>query len=361
MSRTVLVTGATGYIAKYIVLKLLDRGDTVIGTVRREGADAEMRAALEPALRDPSALTRYKSVTLDLLSDHGWSDAMIGVDAVIHTASPFPMTPPKDAEELIAPAVDGTLRVLRAAHQAGVLDVVVTSSIAAIMAPSERVDVYSETVWTDPDKAGLPAYIRSKTLAERAAWDFIEKEAPELRLSAINPGFVIGAPLDGSYGTSVSLIERLLKGKDPMIPNYGLATCHVEDAAEAHLRVLAVPEAIGHRHIICDRFLWLKDIADAVRKVAPGARVPSRIAPDFAVRFMGLFDASIRSISKDLGRSYEMDTTRMREVLGRSPRDAIDGVTETAEWLVSRVAGSAPPPKRVQQALPRRRQVSVAQ
>jgi dihydroflavonol-4-reductase len=338
MTRTILVTGATGYIARHLVRRLLDQGHTVIGSARSESRDAEMRAALKPALADVAALDRYRTVRLDLTSDDGWAQAMDGVDVLMHTASPFPITPPRTPEDLIRPAVDGTLRALRAANAAGVSNVILTSSSTAVMDAPCHKEVYDETDWTDPGKLRLPAYARSKTLAERAAWDFVGSEAPDMRLSVINPTFVQGAPLGGTYGTSVKVIERLMTGKDPMLPRFGFACCDVGDVADAHIRAMERPEAAGRRHIIYDRFLWFTDIADVVRRAVPEARPARRVAPDAVIRVLGLFDPSIRSIVPQLGRISRADNNRMRQALGLEPRDTRDSIAETARWLAERKA-----------------------
>ena len=333
MPRNILVTGATGYIGKHLVRQLLDDGHTVVGSARSAASDAEICAALSPVLKDPSALRNYRTVQLDLADDHGWTEAFDGTDVLMHTASPFPIVQPKDPDEVVRPAVEGTLRALRAANAAGVKNVVLTSSSNAIMEAPERGEPYNSDDWTDPNKPGLTAYAKSKTVAERAAWDFVESEAPDMRLAVINPTFVQGAPLDRNYGTSVQVIERLLRGKDPMLPRVGFSTCDVNDVALAHIRAMERPEATGHRHLITDRFLWFADLARLVNEAVPAAKAPTRVAPDFLIRILGLFDPSIRSITPSLGRSSEADNTRMRNVLGIEPRDARESVRETARWL----------------------------
>ncbi|MGI9393614.1 MAG: NAD-dependent epimerase/dehydratase family protein, partial [Boseongicola sp.] len=337
--RNVLVTGATGYIGKHIVRQLLDDGHTVVGSARSAASDAEICAALSPALKDPSALKEYRTVQLDLADDHGWSEACDGIDVMMHTASPFPIVQPKDPDEVVRPAVDGTIRALKAAKAAGVTNVVMTSSSAAIMDPPEEKDVYSEADWTDPDKPGLTPYARSKTLAEHAAWGFVDDEAPDMRLSVINPTLVQGAPLDSNYGTSIQLTERILRGKDPMVPRAGFSTCDVHDVALAHIRAMERPEAAGHRHLIVDQFLWFADLARLINEAVPGGKASTRVAPDILIRLLGLFDPSIRSISSSLGRATKSDNTRMRDALGIEPRDAHESVRETARWL--RVSGIA--------------------
>ena len=335
MSRTILVTGATGYIAKHLVKQLLNAGYSVVGSVRRADRDAEMRAALEPVLSDSGALEKYRSVVLDLTSDDGWDAAMEGVDAVMHTASPFPLEQPKDPEELVRPAVDGALRALRAANKAGVRDVVLTSSSVAIMDTPEPKSLYSEADWTDTNKPGLTPYVLSKTLAERAAWDFVKNEAPEMQLRVVNPTLVLGAPLDENYGTSIEVIERLFDGKDPMLPRVGFPSCHVDDVAAAHIKALEVPAAIGERHMVYEDFLWFSDLADVVRGAVPAAKPAKRVAPNFVIRLLSIFDPSIKTILPNLGRTYGGDNTRLREVLGIAPKSARDACAEAAQWLAS--------------------------
>lgn len=336
MPRTVLVTGATGYIAKHIVRRLLDDGHTVIGSARSMARDAEMRAVLAPALADKGALDRYRTVALDLLQDDGWESAMEGVDVLMHTASPFPLSQPKNPQDVIRPAVDGALRALRAARAAGIGNVVFTSSSVAVENPLKEKEIYDETDWTDPDKPGLSPYARSKTLAEQAAWAFIRTEAPDMRLAVINPTFVQGAPLDGNYGTSIQVVERLLAGRDPLLPRLGFACCDVGDVAAAHVRAMDAPEAAGRRHIVYDRFMWFKDMADTIRIAVPGAKPARRVAPDALMRVLGIFDPSVRGIVPQLGQVTHMDNTRLRTALGITPRDTRDSIAEAARWLAAR-------------------------
>lgn len=335
MSRTVLVTGATGYIARHIVAKLLNRGDHVIGSARSTDRDPEMRQALAPTLADPTALDRYRTIALDLTKDDGWAEAMAGVDVLIHTASPFPLAQPKDPQEVIGPAVDGALRALRAARDAGVANVVLTSSSVAITEGPEKA-IYDETDWT-PDDPALTPYTRSKTLAERAAWDFVKDEAPDMRLAVINPTFVQGPPLGDSAGTSISVIRRLVSGKDPMLPRIGFAICDVQDVAEAHIRAIDAEGAAGNRHLVTGGFMWFSEMAETVRKAVPGAKASTRVAPNFVIRVLALFDPAIRTITPQLGKRKESDNTRLRDVLGITPRDIRDTVADSARWVAERL------------------------
>jgi dihydroflavonol-4-reductase len=336
MSRTILVTGASGYIAKHIVLQLLEQGERVRGSVRSEKRAQELRAAMHANLSDPARLQNLSTVTLDLLSDDGWGSAMEGVDAVIHTASPFPLVQPKNAEEVIRPAVDGALRALRAAQAAGVRRVVMTSSVVSVVTavkPSNG-QTYTEADWSDATSPAATPYAKSKTLAERAAWDFVKDSGRAIELTCINPSLVVGPPLDTDYGTSIEVIERILRAKDPMLPNVGFGTVDVRDVAAAHVRALDVAESVGQRIIVNDRWMWFVDMARAVKAALPDRKIVTRVAPDFVVRFLGLFDPSIATIKDELGKRLEIDNARARSVLGIDFRDTRESVGESARWLV---------------------------
>lgn len=337
MPRTVLVTGATGYIARHIVAKLLNRGDTVRGSARNLSRLDELRAALTPALDDPDALNRFSLVALTLTSDDGWADAMQGVDVLIHTASPFPMEQPKNPDDVIKPAVEGTLRALNAAHAAGINNVVMTSSSVAITEHTES-RVFNETDWSTDTDAASP-YARSKTRAERAAWDFVAEQAPNMRLAVINPTFVHGAPLGDCSGTSISFIERALSGKDPMVPRIGFPCCDVRDVAEAHIRAIDAKGAGGQRHIVADKFYWFADITRIIADAVPGSKPATRVAPNVLIRILSLFDPVLRSVLPQLGKKRDVDNTRLRTVLGITPRNAADSIAEAARWV------AAQPPK----------------
>lgn len=335
MPKTVVVTGASGFIAKHVVLRLLDAGHTVTGTLRSPGRAEEVRAALRPALADPASLERLTFATLDLGEDAGWDAALAGHEALIHTASPFPLVQPRDENALIRPAVDGTLRALAAARAAGMARVVLTSSVAAIsgrrLAPGKP--AFDEADWTDVDLPGTAAYTKSKTLAEQAAWDDLrDNGGPEL--SVINPAFVLGRPLDGHYGTSLAVIGRILSGKDPMVPRLSFGVVDVGDVAEMHLRALERPEAAGQRFIACDSTMWFAEIAAAVAEVAPGRRIARREAPNVLMRIMGLFDPAIRSVVPQLGRQEALSNTRAREVLGMDFMPAREAVQASARFLL---------------------------
>lgn len=336
--KTILLTGITGYIAKHIAIQLLNAGYAVRGSMRSMNSVQVVNAAVASGLDDPNSLTRLSFCQLDLTKDSGWTDAAQGVDAVIHTASPFPMTQPKNEDELIRPAVDGMLRALKAAHSAGVKRVIVTSSTVAITESKlpDGKTAHDEDDWTDVDAPGTTAYAKSKTLAERAAWKFAEEDAPEMQLTSINPGFVAGPPLGQDFGTSVAVIERILRAKDPMLPNFGFTAVDVRDVAELHVKALTDDSSIGQRVMGVDQFVWFVDMAKDIKAAFPTRKIRTAVAPNFMVKFLGLFDPAIRSIVPGLGKSQKADNSRAKDLLGRDLRDVRESVVETARDLIDK-------------------------
>jgi len=336
--KTILLTGITGYIAKHIAIQLLNAGYSVRGSMRSMNSVQVVNGAVASGLDDPNALTRLSFCQLDLTKDSGWTDAAQGVDAVIHTASPFPMSPPKTEDELIRPAVDGMLRALKAAHTAGVKRVIVTSSTAAVTESDlgEGKSAFDESNWSNTGSPTISAYSKSKTLAERAAWKFVEDEAPDMQLTSINPGFVAGPPLGQDFGTSVAIIERLLKAKDPMLPNFGFSAVDVRDVAELHVKALTNKASIGQRVLGVDQFVRFVDMAKDIQKAFPNRKIRTRVAPNALVKILGLFDASIRLIVPSLGKTQKVDNSRARVLLGRDLRNARESVVETARDLIEK-------------------------
>lgn len=324
MPQTILVTGATGFIAKHIVAGLLNRGHYVVASARSADSAAAIRRAVTPVLDDATNLeTRLRVVPLDLTSDVGWEDAMQGVDALMHTASPFPMVQPRDAQEVIRPAVDGALRALKAAQTAGVTRVILTSSTVSVatrdLPPGKA--AFDEDDWSDNDHPTATPYSRSKTMAEQAAWDFVQKQAPTMQLTVINPGFVLGPPLDGQYGTSIKVIERVLSAKDPMLPRFGFSTVDVRDIAEMHIRALERPETVGERILGVSGFLWFSEMAKAVAEDHPARKISTREAPNVVVKLLSLFDPAIRSIVPALGKQQPVSNAKAKRLLGMEFRD----------------------------------------
>ena len=336
MSSIVLVTGVSGFIAKRLALDLLQGGYAVVGTLRSVAREAEVRTALGTnGLADPLQ-AKLRFVTADLTSDAGWDTAMTGVDAVMHTASPFPIVQPKNEDDLIRPAVDGTLRVLRAAQSAGISRVILTSSIEAVMHGRKSGPV-TEADWSDTTARTASAYTRSKTLAERAAWDFVAQH-PELQLTAINPGMVLGRPMDRHTGSSIGVLARLLSGKDPVVPDFRLPVTDLADVSAAHVAALRRPESAGRRFIVSDRFMSMPEMARLLKAAYPDRRIATRIAPRLLLRLLSLFDAEIRLILPWLDWHANLDNRAVRQDLGVTITPAEESIRAAAAFLVGNEA-----------------------
>jgi dihydroflavonol-4-reductase len=332
---TVLVTGGSGYLGGWCLVELLRRGYRVRTTVRDISREAEVRARLEPEV---DAGDNLSVLSADLRSDEGWGEAVQGCDYVLHVASPFPPQQPKDPDELIVPAREGTLRVLKAALDAGVNRIVITSSIAAVGGSTNHASApLTEADWTDADNPKLTPYTRSKTIAERAAWDFVKERGSVEKLAVVNPGAILGPVLSDDRSYSLELVERLLKGM-PGAPRIGFSIVDVRDVADLHIRAMTTPEAGGERFIAVARFQWLSEVAAVLRdRLGPdAAKVPKRNVPDLVVRAMGIFDSGIRSIAGQLGRKVEMSSAKAEAQLGWSPRPVEDTVADCGRSLVSK-------------------------
>jgi len=335
--QTVLLTGITGYIAKHIAVQLLNAGYIVRGTLRSLARADEVIDAITPHVDETENLgDRISFVALDLATDAGWGDAMKGVDILMHTASPFPMTQPKDENDTIRPAVDGALRALKAAHAAGIKRVVMTSSCVAIIEkdlPLGQLE-YTENDWSDLTRKSMTPYSKSKTLAERAAWDFVAKQAPDMALTMINPGLVVGAPLDVHFGTSVALVTRVLTGSDPMMPNFGLPLVDVQDVAQMHVAALSTPASVGKRFVANSDSLWFVDVAKILKEAYPDRKISTRVAPNFLLRLMAIVDKSLRSLLPSLGHRPNVSNKQAREILGIDFIPPRQSLRETAAFLI---------------------------
>ncbi len=333
----VLVTGASGFIATHVVQQLQQAGYGVRGTVRSTKNDEKVKPLRELC---PDSKHPLELVEADLTQPDSWKAAVKDCTYVIHTASPFPAENPRHEGDLLKPAVEGALSVLRACSEAGTVKrVVLTSSLAAINGGFGETVKVSEENWTDPDKSSSP-YYKSKTLAEKAAWDFV-RELPEekkFELAVINPGYVLGPVLCGGFATSMAVHTRLLKNDIPMLPRNHFVVVDVRDVAVAHVKAMTLPEAAGHRHILASHPLWIKDIAqilsDEFRPL--GYKIPLKEAPYFLMKIASLFDKSVKMILPSWGKEGVVDNTRMTQVLGIEPRSAKDTVVEMGYSLIER-------------------------
>ena len=331
----VLVTGGSGFLGVHCILKLLDAGYRVRTTVRSLAREPDVRRMLATADSQPGDALSF--VAADLTSDDGWPQAVSGCDFVLHVASPFPERQPRDENELIVPAREGALRVLRAARDAGVKRVVLTSSFAAIGYGTPLKDrPFTEVDWTDPNRH-VSAYAKSKTLAERAAWDFIAREGGDLELAVVNPVGILGPVLGHDLSTSVQLVRRLLSGAMPGLPQTSFGLVDVRDVADLHLRAMIDPAARDERFLaVAGDFMSLPAMARVLksRMGAAADRVPTRVLPNWTVRVAALFDSSVRDVVHRLGSPMNGSNEKARRVLGWAPRSAEDALVATAESLV---------------------------
>ena len=331
----VLVTGGSGFIGGHCIAQLLQAGHRVRTTVRSLAREAEVRATLRAAGVDPGAALTFAAA--DLLADAGWPEAAAGCDRVLHVASPFPAAVPKHEDDLIRPAREGALRVLRAARDAGVKRVVLTSSFAAIGYGHAHPDrTYTEQDWTDVEGPGTTAYVRSKTLAERAAWDFVAREGGPLELAVVNPVGVFGPLLGPDYSASIEIVKRLLDGSLPGAPRMSFGVVDVRDVVDLHLRAMAHPAAKGERfHAVAGEFMSVADIAGVLRARlgAAARRVPTRKLPDWVLRAVALFDPAVRQIVPELGKMRQASNEKARRVLGWTPRLREEAILATAQSL----------------------------
>jgi nucleoside-diphosphate-sugar epimerase len=336
--RTVLVTGGSGFIAGHCILQLLAAGHRVRTTVRSLEREGEVRAALAAAGGAPG--DRLSFVAADLERDAGWPEAAAGCEAVLHVASPFPASLPRHEDEIVVPAREGALRVLRASRDAGVSRVVLTSSFAAIgYGHQRRAAPFDETTWTDPAGDDVRPYVKSKTLAERAAWDFVAREGGGLQLSVVNPVVVLGPLLGPDLSTSVLLVQRLMDGALPGCPKLHFGVVDVRDVADLHLRAMTHPAAAGERFLaLAGDFMSIRDIARVLkRRMGPAARrVPTWQLPDWMVRLAALRDPAAQQVLPELGKPKNGTSEKARRVLGWAPRPAEEAIAATAESLLQR-------------------------
>ena len=336
MPQTILVTGGSGFIGSHCILQLLAAGYRVRTTIRNLKREADVRAMLKVGGAEPG--DRLSFFAADLESDAGWQGAIAGSDYVLHVASPLPPSVPKHEDELIVPAREGTLRVLRASRNAGVKRVVVTSSFAAIgYGHKVRETPFTEADWTNPNGDDVAPYTKSKTLAERTAWDFLAREGGSLELSVVNPVGVFGPVLGPDYSASILLVQKMLDGAMPGAPQLYFGAVDVRDVADLHIRAMTHPAAKGERFLaVAGDFLTLLDIAKILkaRMGTSARRVPSRQLPNWMVRLASLRDPAIKLILPELGKQKNATNEKARRLLAWAPRSNEEAIVATAESLV---------------------------
>jgi nucleoside-diphosphate-sugar epimerase len=333
---TILVTGGSGFVGSHCILQLLATRHRVRTTVRSLKREGDVRAMLSEGGANPG--DRLSFIAADLEHDAGWPEAVAGCEYVLHVASPFPPTIPRREDDLIGPAREGALRVLRAARDAGVKRVVLTSSFAAIGYGHEPKETpFTEMSWTDLNGDDVRPYVKSKTLAERAAWDFIVNEGGHLELTVVNPVGVFGPVLGPDYSTSILLVQRLMDGAMPGCPQLYFGVVDVRDVADLHLRAMTHPAASGERFLaVAGHFMSLCDVAQVLKRRmgASAKRVPTMQLPNWLVAIAAIWDPAVRQIVPELGTRKNATAEKARRMLGWTPRSNEESIVATAESLV---------------------------
>lgn len=333
--KLILVTGASGFVGKWTVLKLLERGYRVRGTVRSAPKAGQVRKAVREQVGE-DAVGRLELVEADILDDGGWAEAMQGVDAVMHVAAAIRGDEPRDASVVIRPAVEGTARVLRFAHEAGIDRAILTSSIATVGYGHGQTSgrrVYDESYFTNLEGMRWTwAYCVGKTRAERAAWEFAK--AHGMALTTIHPGAIIGPALDDDASISIGMVTMLFDGKTPALPSNGFSIVDVRDVAEMHVAALEKPEAANQRYLATAEYMPFPKVAEVLRELYPDRKITSRHVPDWIIRLLAHFGGPTRQIINDIGNEKIFDGAKGERLLGRPYIPARQSIHDTAEAAI---------------------------
>lgn len=332
---TVCVTGGSGYIGSYCIAALLEQGHTVRTTIRNLAREAEVRETLSKVSRH---LDRLEFFAADLMSDAGWADAFEGCSHVLHVASPIPAKAPKHEDELVVPAREGTLRALRFARDGGVKRVVVTSSTAAICYGHDNPGsvVFDETFWTNPNHPDISPYVKSKVIAERAAWDWLAGEGGSLEMATVNPAAVLGPVLGNDFSASLEIVKKLMEGAFPGSPRLGFPLVDVRDIADLHLLAMGAPQAAGQRYLGGTGFYWMEDVAAMLRDGmgVEARKVPKGRLPSFLMRLIAKVDPVVASVAFELDRTRRVTHAKAASELGWKPRPVETTVLDTARSMI---------------------------
>ena len=311
----VLVTGASGYIALHCISELLKKGYAVKGSLRNLDREEEVRSSIKKEEADAN----LEFCKLNLLSDDGWQDAMQGCDYLLHMASPFITYEPKNEDDLIRPAKEGTLRALKFAKDAGIKKVVLTSSVAAI-AYGHKKPICGPSDWSDINQ-NIGAYTKSKTIAERAAWDFINsQEQKNMTMTTIHPGLVLGPLLSNDIdGASADIMSKLITGQFPGNPNLNFTIVDVRDVALLHVKAISSDESNGKRCLTTSKdYLHMSKLSSILRE-GGYKKAPSKNIPNFIVKFLALFSSEMKGVARNLDRKYEVDISETISLFNWKP------------------------------------------
>lgn len=331
MAGKVLVTGGSGYIGGFIIRQLIEEGWEVNTTIRSLAREKQVRETL--AVDN----ARLQFFAADLMDDAGWAEAMAGCSHLVHVASPIPDASPKEEDELIVPAREGALRALKFAKQAGVERVVLTSSMAAIAYGVDRGEhIFDESRWTDLGHPDLYPYVKSKTIAERAARDWMAEHGGDMEFCTINPSMVLGPILSPDFSTSIEAVKKMMDGSFPGAPDLGFCVVDVRDIADIHVKALTAPDMDGERFLAAGKFFKLHDIALLLRERLgeQGKKIPRRRLPDWLMKLVSLWDPVARQVITELGKVRHADASHAKEKLGWQTRDEEQTIEDTARSLI---------------------------
>ncbi len=331
MTGKVFVSGGSGYIAGFLIRQLVAEGWQVHSSIRNLAREADVRAWLGV---DNSKLTFFAA---DLMSDDGWAEAMAGCTHVAHVASPIPSNAPKHEDELIVPAREGALRALRFAKEAGIKRFVMTSSVAAIAyGHGGAKHHFTEADWTNVDSPDAYPYVKSKTIAERAARDWVAASGSDMEFVTVNPSLVLGPLMAPDFSTSLEAVKKLMDGSLPGLPHFGFSVVDVRDVADLHVRCLTAPNMAGERFIAAGPFLWMGEVAAILKQgLGPqGRKVPTRKLPNFLVKLSALFDPVIKQVVGELDNIRDASAQRAKDILGWQTRDPAESILDTARDMI---------------------------
>jgi dihydroflavonol-4-reductase len=328
---TVLVTGVTGFLGSHVTIQLLNRGYAVVGTLR----DMQRADAIRQTIaKHTDQVADLRFVEADLLKAD-WDTILQGIDFVQHIASPFPQVLPKNEDDLIRPAKEGALKILKAAKRNGVKRVVLTSSVGAVSygkTPAQLQAVFDEGTWTDIDnRKDTTPYFRSKTIAEQAAWDYVRGEGKGMELVTICPGGILGPLLEQDFSASVNIVLKCLDGSVPAVPQIGFEVIDVRSVADLHILAMEKPNAVGQRYIASAGYMRFMDVAQLLRKHYPKRKIPRIALPNFVARLFSYIDKTLKPILVDLGVHRKVNATKAQRELGWQPLSKEEAVLACAK------------------------------